>query len=520
MKSPWSAPPVRLVGRLTLAATLSVLAPTLLAAQQRVDPIAIGMAKASVATARGLSAIESNVGALGLDRLGARDGEQGVDLDLSVIPFGASAGSTYLSPDDLDFVFGSKNREDFSDADRLRLARLIEEGRLAADAALDLFALRLRIPDVGAIAVRYGHRVRAQMTFPENFRTTVLSGGDVYRGGEVFRDPEIGGEWTRSLGLSVAGAWNRTREAERGETWFAAMGMGFALNYVEGIAHFDVDRHSWARTRSIASAAGEPYRRIEVQGGYTFRTATPYDTGFSPSNAILNPGFIDSKSAAATGWEGTCGLAVVVLRRHPVDQVVTNGDPLNPEERDRSSSIPRDAILLGIQLEGVGTLEWDGRNYRRTFQNIRDTLSERDGPISNDIIYRYEAPLDTIGAFVTQMPALVRVGVGADITSFVPSIPGDLIAEVETAVDLNRAIGGEGGTRVSIGAAWRPTRFVAVYSGLQLGGRVGAAMALGVTLAPIPWLTFDLATSEATTLLDPDRRRVDVAFRGSAHWTF
>lgn len=489
-------------------------------AQQRLDPTAIGMGRASVATSRGLGALESNFGALGLDRMGARDSVQKVEIDLTVIPFGASAGSTYLSASDLDFVFASKNREDFSDADRLRLASLIEEGRLSADVALDLFNLRMRIPGVMALGFRYGHRVRAQMVFPENFRTTVLGSGDVFDHGEKFVDPEIGGEWTRSLGMVVASAWDRPQEGGGRDVWFPALGVGLNLNYVDGIVQFGIDPASYAATSRIPSAAGEPYRRLQVDGYYSFRSSRPLDSTFNPSNAILSPGFVNSNNVAGSGFEGGMGISMVILRRHPVVDQGVNGNPLQPEEFDRSRTASRDALTFGFQLEGVGSIYWDGLNQLRTYAHIRDTLSEKDGPISNDIIYRYEAPLDTIGGFRTQLPTSLRVGFGCDVTSFVPSIPGDLIASFEAAYDLNHKIGGERFDRYSLGAEWHPHAGLFIRSGMQFGGRLGAAMALGAGFQPFSWLSVDVATSEVTSLFLADRKRVDLSLRGSVHWAF
>lgn len=499
---------------------VAIILPAALTGQQRSDPVATGMGRASVATARGLSASASNVGALGMDALGARPGRQGIEIDITAIPFGASAGSTYLSPSDMDFVFASKNREDFSDADRMRLAGLIEEGRLSADASVDLVSLRIRAPRVGAIALRYGHRVRAQMIFPENFRTNVLESGDIYGGDETFTNPEIGGEWTRNLTVALASCYERPLDPVPTDVWFPMIGFGFSMGYLEGIVHFDVDDSSWARTKRIPSATGEPYRRIQVEGSYTFRSSEPRDSTFNPSDAILRPEFIGSRNAAASGWEGSFGVAVVVLRRRPMESALRMGDPLRPEMFASGRDAERDAIVFGASVDGLGSLMWDGLNTRRQYKAIRDTLSERDGPVSNNIIYRYEAPLDTIGRFQTHLPGVFRVGAGVDITAFVNDIPGDLIMSLEFAEPLNAAIGWEKTARVSIGGDWKPTRTISIRSGLQLGGRLGAAMALGIGLRPLQWLSFDAATGEVTSLFFSDRRRLDVAFRGSIDLSF
>lgn len=469
-----------------------------------------------------MSALTGNVGALGLDRMGARDSTQRIELDVSVLPFGAAAGSTYLDEDDLNFVFDSKNREDFDDADRERLAGLVEEGRLSADVALDLVSLRVRFPGSMALGFRYGHRVQAQMTFPENFRSNVLAGGGIYEQSDIYRNSEIGGGWTRHATLALSGSWNRPYSMATGEqrVWFPTAGFGFSLSYLDGVAHFEVDPNSYARTRLI-SRSGETPRRLEVQGSYTFRSASTLDSNFSPADAILTPSFISGNRSAGSGWEGSMGMSIVVLRTRGDIVRDDRANPLLPMPNDETKAAERDAITFGLQIEGLGSMKWEGRNYRRINANILDTLSESDGPISNDIIYRYEVPLDTIGAFTTERGTTMRVGVGCDVTAFVPKIPGDLIASLEAAFDLNHVVAeGERDTRVSLGAEWHLPGGFYVRSGVQLGGRVGAAMALGGGFHPFEILQIDIATAEALGLIFGDRRRLDLALRGVLHWEF
>jgi len=480
------------------------------------------MGRATVATSRGLSALTGNVGALGLDRMGERDSAQRIELDVSILPFGAAAGSTYLDADDLNFVFDSKNREDFDDADRERLAGLVEEGRLSADAALDLVALRVRFPGSMALGFRYGHRVQAQMTFPENFRNNVLASGGIYDQPDIYRNPEIGGGWTRHATLALSGSWNRPYVLPEGErqVWFPSAGFGFSLSYLDGIAHFEIDSKSYARTR-IISRAGETPRRVEVEGAYTFRSASTLDSSFSPADAILTPSFIGGNQSAGNGWEGAVGVSVVVLRTRGGTVATDGANPLIPMPSSRREGVERDAVTFGLQIEGVGSMKWEGRNYRRVNADIHDTISESDGPISNDIIYRYEVPLDTIGAFTTERGTTLRMGVGCDITAFAPEIPGDLVAGLEAAFDLNDVVGeGEGSTRLSLGAEWHLPGGFYVRSGLQLGGRVGAAMALGGGFHPFEILQIDIASGEVLSLLTGDGRRLDLALRGVLHWEF
>jgi hypothetical protein len=108
------------------------------------------------------------------------------------------------------------------------------------------------------------------------------------------------------------------------------------------------------------------------------------------------------------------------------------------------------------------------------------------------------------------------MGIGADITAFVPSIPGDLIASMEGAFDLNDAIGYEGG-RFSLGVGWSPKQWVAIRTGVQLGGRVGSALAFGLGFRPFSWLTIDAGTSDILGVFNSDREMIDAALRLAGH---
>jgi hypothetical protein len=208
-------------------------------------------------------------------------------------------------------------------------------------------------------------------------------------------------------------------------------------------------------------------------------------------------------------------MSMVILRKMKESHVEITGSPLEAERLTFDDNDARDALLFGLAIDGIGSINWLGRNLRRNYPDIRDTLTDERGGISNDVIYRYQAKLDTIGPFRTQLPTVLRLGLAGDVTAFVPAIPGDLLASVEGAVDLNDAIGGERDPRLSIGAEWRPTSVFSLRSGLQLGGRVGAAMALGVGIRPVSWFSIDAATSEFTSLFFADRRRIDIALRAA-----
>jgi hypothetical protein len=499
---------------------LFVLLPELLPAQQRLDPVAVGQGKASVANARGLSALYSNIGSLALDPLGQRSGSRGerrVEVDFSILPVGAAAGATFLSPSDFNFVFASKNLDVFTDQDRQRLAKLVAPERLSADLALGLVALRLRVPGIAALGFEYGHQVRARMNFPENFRTNVIGSGDVFSKNQLFSDPEIGGEWVRTMRFTLATALDRPLVDPMHSVWFPSIGFGLQATRLTGLAHFDVGLKSHAQTQ-IVSRPGESPRMIRVTGNYSFRSSVPDDTTFAPADALLKPGF-SSGSSSSGEWGGAFGMSMVVLRKVVVDRDMIYGDPLNPQQVFHVDTLRRDAILFGFVVDDVGSLVWNGKNQMRSRPIDTVIVEEKGVGVTNALLDRFQGKLDTLGPFMTSLPAHARLGVGVDVTAFLPTIPGDLFAEMEGNFDLNDAIGHEG-TRFSVGASWSPAGWVTLRSGLQLGGRVGSALSFGTGFYPWPWLSIEAATSDVASIFNGNRQTVDVAFQMAGHVRF
>jgi hypothetical protein len=504
---------------LVAAVSLLLLSTMTAVAQQRADPLSTGEGKSSIATSRGLSALYGNIGGLAMDRMGRRDGEEGIQLDIAVLPLGIAAGSTYLSPDDLNFVFGTKDCDVFTDDDRIRISEMVEGEKLSADAAFDLLAVRLRFPGIGAVGVRFGHHVRARMTFPESFRTTVLGTEDLFGADHDFSGADVGGEWLRELHMTFATGWERpgVSDSVPNESWFHALGVGVDVSRLDGIAHFDVDPSSTVTTTRLPRETGTSGRSLVIHGNYTFRTSAPKK--FEPARAIVRPGFIDADTASGAGWGGSIGLSGVVLRtvRHIIDY--DRSDPLNPQVVRRDEMIARDAITFGVSIDEIGSVLWDGFNLSRT-REFDSVWTDNGSGVTYAALCNFSGALDTIGAFRTSLPTTLRVGGAVDITAFVPDLGGDLIASFEGAFPLNNAIGNERNPRLSIGGSWTLFEWLTIRSGLQIGGRVGSALSLGAGIRPFRWLSIEAATSELTSVVAADPDRYDLAFRVAGHLGF
>jgi hypothetical protein len=392
---------------------------------------------------------------------------------------------------------------------------LLAGEKLSADAAVDVVGARVRVPGIGALAVRYGNHIRARLTFPDNFRNIVLGSGDVFASDNTFRNADLAGQWLRELNVVAATAWRRKVSSNDSSIWFPTIGFGVSVNKVEGIVNFDADPSSNVVTTVIPAPDGSTTRTLSVKGFYTFRSSVP--PHFDPASAIVRPGFSGADSASGDGWGGSVGLSAVIYRTVRIDRDINGGDPLNPQTILHIDTVNRDAITFGVAVDEIGSLEWSGFNLQRV-KRIDTIVTDSGGGVTSSLLCGYTGDLDTIGNFTTELPTQLRIGVGVDITAFIPRISGDLIASFEASAPLKvGAIGGEKSTRVALGLAWTPVPWLALRTGLQFGGSIGSAWSLGAGVMPFRWLEIAAATSEVTSLFASDPERYDASFRIATH---
>ncbi len=107
--------------------------------QDRLDPVGVGRARTSTATARGLSALGTNPGGMHLPSISTLSLEQ--DLVFSIYTMGGVLGTTLLNSDDFDQIFASGGGWP-TQAERVRLGILLEGERLVANASNSLISLQ------------------------------------------------------------------------------------------------------------------------------------------------------------------------------------------------------------------------------------------------------------------------------------------------------------------------------------------------------------------------------------------
>ncbi|MEO5928549.1 MAG: DUF5723 family protein [Candidatus Kapaibacterium sp.] len=450
-------------------------------AQDRLDPVAMGKARASVASARGIGAIASNPG--GLDY---STGPYEPDISFTLYNFGLTVGSTYLSSSDFAQIFGrSKGWPDATD--RARLGDLLQDERLAANGANDLFAVRYRT-DGGTFGLHYGQRVYAKINFPEDFNT-VLVKGELLADHYGFINRGVGVSWMTELGLSYA------RNIPLGDgAWFPTLGAGAMVKLLQGVAQFEVNDNSilTVDTRTVNNT-----RAYVVQGGFLVRSAEP--DGFDPAKAFSQFETALFPSTSGIGVGGDIGVSGVMYR-------TSHGNGPGAQ------SSWADAVTFGMVVQNIGSITWNKNTYQRSLMNVNDTLA--NGALTNEQFAQYQGTLAKRGDYSTATPAVFRAGLSVNVHAFTEEWEHPLTLDIEGEAPLNNSPGNATDPRVAIGADYRVSNGFAVRTGIGAGGTNGFGIGLGVGVQPLDWLKIDVGTSEINALFNG--KRVDLAARLTA----
>lgn len=457
----------------TVVLLLAVASSARLWGQDRVDPIAAGKARASVASARGLGAVVSNPGGLGLRRT------DGFLLDhpwtISLYNVGGSIGSTFLSSSEFNQIFGRTEGWP-SQEDRRRLGTLLRDERLFANVANNLITACYRTPSSGTFGFHYGHRLYSRLNFPEDF-TTVLANGELFNTQYEFVNRGIGGSWLTEFGLSYG--YGFTTEA----TWFPTVGLGATVKFIRGVGQFELSDNSIMRVDRVTAGGGFGF---QIRGGYLVRSAEP--DGFDITSAVGAFASGLFPATAGSGFGADVGLSGVLYR-------------------DRT--IGRDIVFFGVSVSDIGSVTWSKNTLQRVQTGINDILP--NAVLNDEQFRRYQGTLSSIPDYSTATPSSVRAGLSLDVGALTEAKDDRLTVDIEGELALNDVPGNPEPPRVSVGADWGVNDWLQLRGGLR-GGSIGDfGIGLGVGIRAGERVTVDIGTSEINAILAGER--IDFALR-------
>lgn len=450
--------------------------------QDRLDPVAMGKARASVASARGLGAIASNPGAL--DYAATHRTTLGENLTFSLYNLGGTIGSTYLSSSDFKQIFGSGGGWPDQDA-RARLGDLLQDERLFMNAANDLLVVRYHTESGGTFGLHYGHRIFARLNFPDDF-TKVIAKGELLSEQYRFINRGVGGSWFTELGLSYGKTLGGSESG-----WFPSVGLGATAKLLQGVAQFEVGDNSFI---AIDQKTVLGTRSYAVGGGYVFRSASP--KGFDPAGAIGSFETALFPSTSGVGLSADLGVSGVLYRTAPAAQ----------------GRAGRDAVYFGIALQDVGSITWNTGTYERRQIGINDTL--KNAALGNETFAKYQGTLVPVDSYVTNLPSVFRAGVAVNVGAYATDMDGTLVIDLEGELPLRNVPGNTVNPRLALGADWGVNEWLSLRTGFSGGGISKFGIGLGAGIRPADWLSIDIGTSEFNSLFTGNR--LDLAFRVAA----
>ena len=461
-------------------------------AQDRLDPVSMGKARASVASVRGLGSVVANPGALALDRLDRLTLEQ--PLVVSIYTLGGSIGSTYFSGDRFREIFGERP-EGLTNEQRQKLGDLLQDEKLFANGGINLLTVRYVTEESGTFGLQYGHRLVARVNFPGEFRD-LLRTGNLAENYE-FVNRGIGVTWSTQLGFSYGTVIGTSRTG-----WLPSAGVGATLKLVQGVAHFEIQENSILSTSQIEAGGAAAFL---IRGGYTFRSATPEAFDLDGAVGEFQTALFPGTSGLGVGVD--LGISGTLFRK----QWSGNRDPLNEDETTS------EAITWGIVLQDVGTISWSTNAYERRLDDVRDTL--RTASLTNEQFRRFEGTLTRVPDFSTPLASVLRAGLGFDLGALLDDRSLDLRLDLEGEAPLNDVPGNPEGPRIAIGADWGASDHFRVRTGLSLLNtsdstsaveQVGSTdqtstssvgVGLGLGWRPLDWLSIDVGSGDVAAIV-------------------
>ncbi len=407
---------------------------TVVASGGRSDIRGMGMARTSVASARGLDAVSVNPANLGLP---------GNDhLQISIIPFGVHAGSDVMSYDLYRTYFTGSDGADgrtarqLTDQDKQDILGAFSDdfGHMSADAEARLLGVSYNHDQLGGIAVTITERAAFYAAAPRDYLSFLFYGnppGSQYD----FRDAAVQAVWFREYALSFGFPVSDVSPV-------GPLAVGLSFKLVHGRKFYELQRFNAILATS--------------------------------ENGTLNGG-VDFLARSAGGDVDGDNFAQALFFPEPAGSGV--GFDLG------FSSMPTSYLTVGMSITDVGSISWS-RNAEQaraeTTLVVNDPLDEQK---RNAIEHALKGERGPAEPFSSPLPTMFRIGGALSLHKLVDV--GFLENGVEVCLDYTQGLRGASATepgRVSLGVECFPHVWFPLRAGVSVGGRDHLTGALGVGL--------------------------------------
>lgn len=412
------------------------------AAGDKNNPRATGMAGTINGPARGLAALGVNPANLGLG------GHQLISV--SLLSMGFRVSSELASYDIYNEYFtgtegtnGVREPRFLNEADKARLLSGFPDGTAVSRMDLEVMPAGLAVyhPAVGGFAIAIKERVGIRTVVPKDFLTMLLYGLDPEGSSFSFDRTRISAWWFRELNLSYGRQVPVSLPA--GGELFAGMGVKFLAGY--GVME---------TLRYAATIANEP------TNGNQYRGRLSFDYQIRRAGVeVLDPdkgGGVDLFPApAGTGFGMDFGLAGRVY-----------------------------GVDVHLSITDIGSIRWK-RNTVETYSQYQTDITDPFlGTIEDSLQYAVRGRNRSAGEFKTSLPTKLRIGVVVESNSQLlpPWFPSDLLIAFDFTQGLNGSMGNPDNPRVSIGVEYSGIDVLSMQTGLSVGDDTKLRWAAGIGL--------------------------------------
>ncbi len=434
--------------------TLMVIVSAVAHAGERANIPGLGMARSSVATARGLDAVGVNPANLAMP--------DDATVTFSILPFGIRIGSDMLSYDlytkyftgvDTDSGMQAKHLSDIDKQDILsRFNNGV--GTITADAEARLAGLSFRFEGFGALAFTVSERAGAQVQLPGDYVEFSLYGNPP---NSNFDFSQTGGTatWTREYGVTYASAVS--------VSFIESLTWGVTAKLVHGYGYFELQEFN---TSLVTAENGTLTGRVQYRG----RKA-----GIDAISGVDGVGFQPFPEAAGSGYAADLGLA----------------GNISP------------AVTFGVSVTDIGSLQWT-RNIEDRFADTTLVIDDPSDVEDGDAVENALKGATVEGqSFSTPLPTTIRAGVGVKVDEIVEWLPGEMLVGFEYSQGVYDMPGSSPDPRFALGVEYRLLHFLPLRAGVATGGNERFTYALGFGL-DFGMFTLDVASENASWLLDPE----------------
>lgn len=269
-----------------------------------------------------------------------------------------------------------------------------------------------------------------------------------------------------------------------------------------------------------------------IFGGVTFK----YISGYNYISTSKNNSFIHfgDKNTIYGKWDYEVNLALPpdFFKNYGKDSIASIPSPqISPFPTQCGSGFGFDIgftaklmkiITVSLALTDIGSITWNTNTATISGSGDFSFKGYSTQEAIDSITEKFKNIKNAIGTeFSSSLPTTLRFGISYqfDKAPFIKSFPGELLIALDYNQGFNDEIGNSTTPRISLGAEWKPMKWVPIIrTGISLGGAMGAEWAFGLGYDTGP-LEFNFALLNPVSLFTLDTSKKFV-FGFDSRWKF